>query len=275
MEVTAAMVNELRKKTGLPMMECKQALVESEGDTERAIQILREKGKLKGAKMADREAGEGRVGIYADPASRIAGIVELRCETAPVANTKDFIDLTNTLARQVAHAEAPTVDNIREMKLLDDASRTVGDLMDEVFNRCRENMKIARLEKVVGTTGHYVHFDGQKGALIEFTAEAPEELATGVAMHVTALNPPVAQRDEADPQEVEQQRAAFAEEAKGKPPQVAEKIIEGKLGRWYSTFVLLDQPYVKDDKKSVGEALRDANPELSVKRFVRYEVGRR
>lgn len=273
MEITAKLVMTLREQTGLPMMDCKKALIATEGDLDKARDHLREQGKLKGEKMKDREAGEGRIAIHVDPAGKVAGIVELRCETAPVANTDDFTKLANTIARQVAAAEAPTTDNVREMALLDDAARKVGDLIDEVFNRLRENIQIARVEKVIGHVGQYVHFDGQKGTLVEFSDECPEELAAGVCMHVTAMNPPVATREEVDAGKVAEQRAQLEQEAAGKPPEIVTKIVEGKLGRWYSEFVLLDQPFVKDDKKSVAQALKEAHPELTVKRFVRYEVG--
>ncbi|RMF76094.1 MAG: translation elongation factor Ts [Planctomycetota bacterium] len=273
MEITAAMVKALRDKTGLSMMDCKKALVEAGGDEAKAIELLREKGLAKVAKMADREAGEGRIGCYVDADNQRAAIVELRCETAPVANTDDFKTLTDLIARHAAAHESPTPENIRDMKLLDDASRTVGDAINDVFNRLRENIQIARIAKVVGPTAHYVHFDGQKGALARFNAPCPDELGAGVCMHIVAMNPPCLRREDADPAEVEAERQRYAADAEGKPPEIAERIIEGKLGRWYSEFVLLEQPYVKDDKKSVGQALREANPDLTIEQFIRYQVG--
>jgi elongation factor Ts len=273
MEVTATMVKTLREQTGLPMMDCKKALTATGGDSEKAIQHLREQGQIKGEKMKDREAGEGRIAIHVDAANKVAGIVELRCETAPVANTDDFTQLANAIAATVAAAEAPTADNLRDTPLAGNAARKVGDAIGEVFNRLRENIQIARVEKVTGSVGQYVHFDGQKGTLVEFNADCPEELGAGVCMHVTAMNPPAATRNDVDDSKVAEQRAGFEKEAAGKPPEIAAKIVEGKLGRWYSEFVLLDQPFVKDDKKSVAQALKEVNPDLTIKRFVRYEVG--
>lgn len=273
MQVTATMVKDMREKTGLPMMDCKKALLASDGDMNKAIEYLREQGVIKGEKMKNRAAGEGRIAVHVDRDKQVAGIVELRCETAPVANTDDFINLADTIARHVALAEAPSVDNLRDMPLLDEPGRTLGEFITDVFNRLRENIQIARVEKISGPVGHYVHFDGQKGVLVEFNQECPEEIGADISMHITAMNPPVVSRDQADPDEVAKQRAAFEAEAAGKPPQVVEKIVEGKLGRWFSEFVLLDQPFVKDDKKSVGEVLREVNPELTVKRFIRFEVG--
>ena len=273
MAITAGMVKALRDKTGLSMMDCKNALVESGGDEAKAIEILRERGLAKVAKMAEREAGEGRIGSFVDAEDQRAAIVELRCETAPVANTDDFKMLTDLVARQAAAHEAPTPENIRDAKLLDDLSRTVGDVINDVFNRLRENIQIARVTKVVGPTAQYVHFDGQKGALARFNGDCPAELGAGVCMHIVAMSPPCLKRADADPAEVQTERARYADDAKGKPPEIAEKIIEGKLGRWYSEFVLLEQAYVKDDKKSVGQALKEVRPDLTIEQFIRYQVG--
>jgi elongation factor Ts len=273
MAITAGMVKALRDKTGLPMMECKKALSEAGGDEEKAIELLRKLGAGKIRRMATREATQGRIACFHDPATQSTGIVELRCETAPVANTEDFVKLVTTIARHVATAEAPAADTIRQQPFKDDPAKTLGDHMDDVFNRIRENMKIARVGKLTGNVGHYIHHNAQVGVAIEMNAECPEELKTDLCMHIAAMNPACLRREDADPQEVEQQRQIFAEEARGKPEQIIEKIVGGKLNRWYSEFVLLEQPFVKDDKKSVGQVLKDVSPELAINRFLRYEVG--
>jgi elongation factor Ts len=273
MEITAAMVKALRDKTGLPMMECKKALTEAGGDENEAMEVLRKLGAGKIRKMATREVTEGRIACHIDPEAKSAGIIELRCETSPVANTDDFINLAATLARQVAATDSPSPETIREQPLLDEPSKTLGAHMDEVFNRIRENMKIARVAKCTGNVGQYVHHNSQVGVLIEMSGDCSEELKADLCMHIAAMNPPCLRREDADPKEVEQQRAIFAEEAKGKPEPIVEKIVNGKLNRWYSEFVLLDQPFVKDDKKSVAQALKAASPDLTIARFVRYEVG--
>jgi len=274
MEITAAMVKALRDKTGSPMMECKNALTEAGGDPDAAIEVLRKKGASKMMKMADREAAEGRIACFVDAEKGRAGIVELRCETAPVANTDDFINLARTIAQQVAATESPDAATIREQALPGNASRKVGDRMDEVFNRIRENMKIARVAQFHGHVGSYVHHNSQVGVLVEMNQPCSNELKADICMHIAALAPPYLRREDVDPQEVAAQRAVFAEEAKGKPPQIVDKIVGGKLNRWFAEFVLLEQPFVKDDKKSVGEVLKGAAPDLTVTRFVRYEVGR-
>jgi len=273
MEITAAMVMALREKTGLPMMDCKRALMESKGDEKAALEWLRAKGLKVQEKLVGREASQGRVACYLAADRSAAGIVELRCETAPVANTDDFIKLASMIARHAAAADAPRPDTIRNLALLDDPRRRLGDAIDDVVNRIRENIFVARVDKLTGATAAYVHFDGQSGAAVVLSGPCPAELATGVCMHVTAMRPRVARREDVPAQEVERERQRFAAEITGKPPQIVDKIVGGKLDRWFSEFVLLEQPYVKDDKKTVAQALKEVSPELTVKRFVRYRVG--
>lgn len=274
MQITAQMVKKLREETGLPMMDCKKALTEAGGDEQKAKELLRARGLKVQDKMADREAGEGRIFIHVDPDSGTVGVVDLRCETDPVAGTEDFARLGEALARVVATLpEPPTAESLLEMKLADDPSRTLRDLYDEVFNRIRENLKIARVDQFRGHVAHYIHFDGKTAAVVEFSQPCPEELAAGVCMHIAAMNPRYARREDVPAEQIEAERASLREQVKDKPPQIIDKIVEGKLGRWFSEFVLLDQPYVKDDKKTVGQALREAAPELTVLRFARYRVG--
>lgn len=273
MEITAAMVMKLREMTGLPMMDCKKALTEAGGNVDQAIEILRKSIKGRVEKMADRVASEGRVAIYVDPAANRAGIVELRCETAPVASTQDFMDLANLLARLAAGITDPTPESLKAQPMPGDPSRTLGDHFLDVFNRIRENLQIARVASLGGHLGHYVHHDGRKGVLTEFSAPCPPELAADVCMHITAMRPSATRREDVDRAAVEKERQTAAAEAAGKPPAVVDKIVEGKLSRWFAEFVLLEQPFVKDDKKSVGQALQTVSPVLTVNRFLRYEVG--
>jgi elongation factor Ts len=273
MAITAGMVKALRDKTGLPMMECKKALAEAGGDEEKAIEVLRRLGAGQIRKMASREVTEGRIACYVDPETQQAGIVELRCETASVANTDDFVKLAAAIARQAAVTEAPAAETIRAQPYVDNPSRTLADHMDEVFNRLRENLRIARVARLAGNVGQYLHHNAQVGVLVEMSGPCPEELKTDLCMHIAALNPAYTHREEVHAKEVEQQKTLFAEAAKGKPEPIVEKIVAGKLNRWYSEFVLLEQPFVKDDKKSVGQVLKEVAPDLTVTHFVRYEVG--
>lgn len=271
MAITAAQVMAFREKVGLPMMDCKQALAECGGDEDKAIEWLRAKGKGRVEKAQSREAGEGRIGCFVDP-SGAAGIVELRCETAPVASTDDFIKLATTVAQHVAANAGATPENLRGMKMIG-ASGTLGDHMDDVFNRLREKMVIQRVARLSGQCGQYVHFNGKVGVIVEMSAACADDVKSDVCMHIAAMKPAAARRDDVDPARVERERAVFAEEAKGKPAPVVEKMVSGKLGRWFAEFVLLEQPFVKDDKRSVGDMLKSISPALTVNRFVRFEVG--
>lgn len=273
MAISAAMVKALREKTGLPMMECKQALEEAGGEEAKAIEILRTKGLGQMSKRAARETTEGRVACLVDSEVSRGGIVELRCETAPVSNTDDFINLAREIARHAARVEDPTPESVLEAKLIDDPSQTLQDLMNDSVNRIRENIRIARVGSFGGSVGHYMHHNGQVGVLIQLNKDCPDEVKADVCMHIAAMRPACARREEVNPDLVEIERKMAREQAQGKPESIIDKIVEGKLNRWFSEMVLLEQPFVKDDKKSVGEFLAAAVPDLTVTSFHRYEVG--
>lgn len=273
MAISAGMVMALRKKTGLPMMECKQALEQAGGDEEKAVELLRKKGMKQLSKRMGRATSEGRVACFVDPQTQRAGIVELQCETAPVAGTEDFINLANQLARHAAQMESPTPEALSDQPFLDDSSKKLGDIIHEVVNRLRENVKVARVGQLAGHIGQYTHHNSQVGVLVEMSAECPGEVSADVCMHIAAMRPACARREEVDPAQVEQERQIAAEQAQGKPENIIEKIVTGKLKSWYAEVVLLEQPFVKDDKKSVGQMLMGVAPDLTVQRFLRYEVG--
>lgn len=272
MSISASQVAAFRAKTGLSMMDCKQALVECSGDEGKALEWLRAKGKGRAEKAATREAAEGRIGCSVD-ASGNAGIVEIRCETAPVSTTPNFIELATSVAATVAATAEPTPENIRAGKI-PGSGKPVAEAIQEVFDRLRENIVIKRVARLSGHTGLYMHHNGQVGVIVEMSAACPAEVMGGVCMHIAAMNPQHARRDEVAAELVAAEKAKFAEEAKGKPAPVVEKIVEGKLGRWFSEFVLVEQPYVKEEgKRSVGEMLRSVSKDLTVKRFIRFQVG--
>ncbi len=272
MEITSGLVKALRDKTGLPMMECKKALEEARGDEKLAVELLRKKGHAQLSKRAGRETAHGRLTHHRDPASGRAALVELLCETEPVAGTEDFIKLSQVAAQAAARIEAPTAETVAA-QTVPGGTQTVGDLLHEAVNRIRENIKIGRVAAAAGHLGHYLHHDGRKGVLVEFSGPCPDDAALDVCMHVAAMRPAFTRREEVDPALVEQERRIAAEQVQGKPVNIVEKIVTGKLNRWYSEVVLLEQPFVKDDDKSVGQYLRQFGPDLTVKRFVRIEIG--
>jgi elongation factor Ts len=272
-QITPAMVKQLRDETGLPMMECKQALTASDGDKAKAIEWLRRKGLGQVTKRAARETTEGRIALYFDRERGRAAIVELLCETAPVANTKDFTDLADQIARHAALLDSPTPDAVLDQALVDEPGRKLRDYMHDAINRIRENIQIAHVGTLGGHIGYYLHHNAQVGVLVELSAAAPDALKTDVCMQIAAMRPVCARREEVPSELVEIERRLATEQAQGKPANIIEKIVQGKLNRWYAEMVLLEQPFVKDDKKSVGQVLREAVPDLTVNRFLRYEVG--
>ena len=273
MAITSEMVKALREETGLPMMECKKALEEAQGDMVRAKELLRKKGHSQIAKRAGRETAHGRLVFHQDGGSGRAVLVELLCETEPVTSTDDFIKLGRVAAEAAVRLDAPTPELILAQPVPGNTAQKVGDLLHDAVNRIRENIKIGRVGLATGNFGHYVHHDGRKGVLVEFSGPCPPEIAADVCMHVAAMRPPFARREEVDPALVEQERQIAAEQVKDKPANMIDKIVTGKLNRWYAEIVLLEQPFVKDDKKSVGQFLRGHGPDLTVKRFVRLEIG--
>lgn len=272
--ISAAAVNALRKRTNAPMMECKAALTEAEGDMEKAVDILRKKNAAIQAKKGERETAEGRIAVYIDPAKQVGAIVELRCESAPVAKSEPFVRLAQDLAKQVALKEATTVEALLAQPFVDDPKRRVNDRIGETVGLIRENMKPARLARLTGLLGSYTHHDGTVGVLLQVEgAKADPQLLSDICMHITALNPVAARREEIDPALVEKEReiAKTQAAATGKPANIVEKIAEGKLKTWYAANVLVEQPFVKDDSKTVGDLLKAAG--LKVVKFIRYRVG--
>jgi elongation factor Ts len=271
MAISAEVVRALREKTGLPMMECKKALEEAGGNAEQAELILRKKGMAQASKRADRDTGHGRLSFHA-AANKIA-LVELLCETEPVAGTADFIQLGKLAAEVAVGLDNPTADAVLQKPAPGHPGRTIQDLLHDVVNRIRENIKIGRVAVYAGHVGSYLHHDNRKGVLVEFSEACPAEVAADVCMHIAAMRPQYTKREDVDKALVEQEKSIAASQVQGKPPQIVDKIITGKLDRWYSEIVLLEQPFVKDDKKSVGQHLRQFGAGLTVKRYLRVAIG--
>jgi len=290
-EITASLVKQLRDKTHLPMMECKKALQEAQGDLEKAEEILRKSGALAAASKVGRETAEGRVatGVLADHAA--AGIVEIRCETAPVANTEHFVEMCRQIAQHVAAAEdlPDDVDGILGQSLASDPTVSVQDLMNDAINKIRENMQFVRFARLAGgVVAGYEHHNGQVAAIVQLDADGGltmddqlAEFARDLCMHIAAMNPTALDRDQMPKDLVEKEKEIIQAQveplAQNKPPQVVEKIVQGKLNKWYNDQVLLEQPFVKEDKKTVKQFISEFSKSfgrtVKVKQYVRYEVG--
>jgi elongation factor Ts len=278
-QISAAAVRALRDRTDMPMMDCKTALTEANGDMDKAVQLLREKGKNFIIKKGDREAAEGRIGTFVDNAAKLAGIVELRCETPSVVKNDLFVKLANEIAKQLAHHGATDVASLVAQPSVEDAKLTVQDRINEVVGLIRENMKPARFAQAKNLAGDYVHHDGTIGVLIEVTGErADPTLLRDIAAHVAAMNPQYAKPDEV-PADIVAREREFAkqqaeQQAAGKPANIIEKIAEGKLKTWFAENTLIEQPManaIKYDKKTVGQLLKSAGLELV--KFTRFKVG--
>ena len=263
-EITAAQVKSLREETGLPMMECKTALAEAGGDKAQAIEILTRKYKGKMETRSGRETGEGRIAVWIDQAGTTGGIVELRCETAPVAKNELFVELADKLARQVAAQgeSSPSPEAVLSSSSVTDPGKTVSDLVTDVYGKLREAMKLAACRRVEGAyLTSYIHHDGKTGVLIALDAAPTDENAgLDLCHHAAFANPMAIERDGVPAEAVEKVRNLARELAvsEGKPEKIIDKIVAGKVNAFYAEKVLMEQEHVKVTKTKVRKVLEGA-----------------
>jgi elongation factor Ts len=271
-EITAELVKKLRDETQLPMMECKKALSEAGGDMDLAKQKLREAGKKFMGKRQDRTTNEGRIGVFASVPHKVGALVELQCESAPVANNSDFIQLANDLAEQLATGPgAKTADELWAQPSPSKRDATLEEQRDELQNKIREVFRLARLERFDAPCGGFVHM-AKIGVLLEVEG-GNDELAKEISLHIAAMKPQATTKEDLDPELVAHERAVLAEAARkeGKPENIIEKMIEGRMRNFYAEKVLTEQPFVKDEKLSVGKVAQSGG--MKLKRFIRWELG--
>ena len=263
-EIKAKQVMALRAKTDLPMMDCKKALLEAAGDEAAAIEILRKKMKGKLETKTERETAEGRIGIFVSEDKTVGGIVDLRCETVPVAKNSVFIDLCNRIAEVVSRQdrEQPAIDTVLAAEY--DAEKTVKSLMTEAFGKLGENMKLAHCRRLTGTyLAGYVHHDGKTGVLVALDAVPNNETtAKHLTFHI-AFSKPAAITREGIPAELIEKKRAEAKEmaiADGKPEKIIDKIVHGKVNAFCADQSLMEQEHVHPDegKKKVKDSLKAA-----------------
>jgi len=274
--ITAASVKALRDKTGLPMMDCKRALQEADGDLDTAVELLRKAGAKTMEKRAGRTTSAGRIAVYTDFAAGVGSIVELQCESAPVANHDEFIQLAGDLARQLATGPgAASPDELLAQPSPGQQGQTLKEQLDQLTNRIREVFRLARVERIDGTCGGYAHHNGAVGVLLQVEGGS-EELARDICMHVAAIRPTVIGVEDLDPAEVDKEREILSEAARqeGKPEKIIEKMVEGRLRNFYAERCLAEQPFVKaeDGKTTVGKVAKDAGMKLV--RFVHWELAK-
>jgi elongation factor Ts len=267
------MVMKLRDETGLPMMDCKKALQESGGDFDKAKTTLREKGIKLMAIRSDRPTEEGRIAVYASLNPGVGAMVELQVESAPVAKHEEIVALANDLAKQLATGPgAKTPDDLWNQPAPSKKGKTLRDWKDEIEGKMREVLRLARVLRVDSPSGGYVHHDAKSGVLLQVDG-GNDELAKGIAMHVAAMKPKATTKEELDPALVQKERSILTEQAKkeGKPDNIIEKMIEGRMRNFYAEHVLSEQPFVKDDKQSVGKVA--AGGGMKLKKFTRWQLG--
>ena len=272
-EITAAMVMKLRDETGLPMMDCKKALQESSGDFEKAKQTLREKGIKLMAIRSDRPTEEGRIAVYTSLNPGVGALVELQVESAPVAKHEEIGALANDLAKQLATGPgAKTPDELWAQPAPSKKGQTLRDWKDEIEGKMREVLRLSRVLRVDAPSGGYVHHDAKSGVLLQVEG-GNDELAKSIAMHVAAMKPKATTKEELDKALVDKERAILTEQARneGKPDNIIEKMIEGRMRNFYAEHVLAEQPFVKDDKQTVAKVAAAGGMKLV--KFIRWQLG--
>ncbi len=271
---TAKDVMALRERTGAGMMDCKKALTECNGDAEKAIDFLREKGLAAAAKKAGRIAAEGIVGSYMTDDRKVGVIVEVNCETDFVAKTDDFKAFVATIAKQIAVKNPATVEELMEQTLVDDPAKTVNMLLNEAVAKIGEKISIRRFQRAEGVVDTYVHLGGKIGVLVDVEGEAVAEKLHDVAMQIAAAKPNCISRDDVNQADVEKEkeilRAQALNEPKPKPEAIIEKMVNGRIEKYYKEVCLMEQPFVKDQDQSVGQMVGCAFKVLS---FTRFEMG--
>ncbi len=272
MQITAAMVKELRERTGSGMMECKKALQEANGDIDTAIENMRKSGLAKADKKAGRVAAEGRIAIKTSDDGKSAVITEVNCETDFVSGGDDFMDFVNEVAATALANKPESVDALAELPI--EGSQSVEDKRKLLVSKIGENIQVRRfqlMETGTGNFGSYLH-GTRIGVLVEME-NAADELIKDVAMHIAASKPTCVTEDQVPAEMLEKEREILIAQAQdsGKPADIIEKMVEGRIRKHLADITLVGQPFVKDPDKTVGALLKDSG--ASVTGFVRYEVG--
>ncbi|MGZ5009703.1 MAG: translation elongation factor Ts [Methylobacter sp.] len=270
--ISAAMVKELRERTGSGMMECKKALVEANGDMELAIENMRKSGLAKADKKSDRIAAEGIIGAKVSDDGKTVAIVDINCETDFVAKADDFVNFVDNVTAALLNSDVETDEQLLAMKLAN------GTIVDEVrrglIAKLGENITVRRFQKYrteTGGTACYLH--GKKIGVIVELAKPDNELGKDIAMHIAASKPTCVSDAEVPAELIEKEKEIFSAQAaeSGKPADIIEKMVVGRISKFLAEVTLLGQPFIKDDKVTVGKLL--ASKGNSVIRFARLEVG--
>lgn len=276
-EITAASVKSLRELTNLPLMDCKQALTEAGGDQDKAVEILKSKFKKVMLKRADNATSEGRIVVEMKADGSEAAMIELQCESAPVAGAEAFVSLARQCALQLLNGPgADSPEALLAQPAPEAPGKTLNNLYEDVVNSIREKIVLSRIVRVSGPVGGYVHHDGKQGVLFQAAGEnktAP--VLRDVAMHVAAMKPTATLPDQLPAEAVNAERERLRSDAKksGKPDNIIDKIVDGQMNVFYNEQgVLISQPFAKEQSKTVSQALAESG--LKAVNFTRWVIGR-
>ena len=284
--ITAALVKELRERTQAGMMDCKKALMENDGDMDKAIDWLREKGLAQAAKKAGRIAAEGAVVQYITECGKVGAVVEVNCETDFVAKTDNFMNFANSVAKHVALANPADIESLNAQKFVDDESKTIENMISDATVAIGEKISIRRFARyeTTGLVSSYIHMGGKVGVLVELATtagdnEAVKELAHDLCLQIAAAKPEAVRREEVNSENLEKEREIYRVKAleSGKPEKIVDKIVEGQIEKYYKEVCLLEQVFVKDSDKTikglVAEVAKAVGTDIDVVRYARFERG--
>lgn len=256
MAITASLVSELRQKTGVGLMECKKVLVETNGDIEKAVTKLREKGLAKAAKKSDRSTNEGKIFTKVNNPSNQAVILELNCETDFVASNEKFSDCGNILCNTILTNKITDLNALQNSEI---DNKPFKDFLASYVLTLGENISVKRFEYFENASFYdtYIHMNGKIGTLISFSEKLDTETSKSIAMHVAAANPTYLNPENVNAEELENEKSIIKNQAlkEGKPEQIVDKIVNGRISKYYKEVCLIEQPFIKDDKQSIKDIL--------------------
>ncbi len=271
--ISANLVKELREKTGAGMMDCKKVLTETDGDMEKAEELLRERGIAKAAKKSGRIAAEGLVTVYIADDKKVGSILEVNAETDFVSKNEEFKEFVNTVAKVVAESNPADLEALLNTKYTG-TDKTVSEVLTDKIATIGEHMSIRRFVRYEGTglIEGYIHGDGRIAVLVDFE-KGESVLAKDICMQITAANPEYLAREDVPEERTKKEMEILKAQAmnEGKPAEIAEKMVQGRIGKFYSEICLLDQVFVKDSDVKVGDLIASKGAKLN--RFVRFEKG--
>ena len=272
--VTASLVKDLREKTGAGMMDCKKVLTETDGDMEKAIELLRERGIAKAAKKSGRVAAEGLVEAYVSEDGKVGAVVEVNSETDFVAKNEEFKNFVMNLAKQVVEKNPKDVEELLAQDSIEIPGKTVNEVLVEKIATIGENMNVRRFTRFEseGLVEKYIHGDGKIAVLVNMS-KGTKEVAKDVCMQIAAARPEFLNEQSVPAERVEKEKEILKAQTmnEGKPEAIAEKIVLGRIGKFYSEICLVDQAFVKDPNKKVSQMLKENDSE--VVEFARFEKG--